>query len=704
MASHDGRYVVVFNGEIYNHTDLRAELEALGHEFIGTSDTEVMLAGVVQWGVAAAIPRLWGMFAIAIWDRRDRVLTLARDRIGKKPLYYGYSGGVFLFGSELKALRAFPGFAGEIDRDALLLYLRFGYLPAPHSIYRGIAKLPQGTIATVRPGGAPRVEPYWQARQVVEEGLADRLDLSAAAAEEELDALLRDAVRRRMIADVPLGALLSGGVDSSLVVALMQAQSARPVKTFTIGFFESAFNEAEAAKGVANHLGTDHHELYVTPEQAQAVIPRLPDLYDEPFADSSQIPTFLVCELARRHVTVSLSGDGGDELFAGYTRYLWAEDVWRRLRHIPMVGRTRLASVLGRVSPSAWDRLYALVEPLVPTRARMRLPGDKLHKLARWLTVESPGELYQRVVSQWPHPERLAVGGWEPGTALSDDALIQAIPDFTERMMFLDLITYLPDDILVKVDRASMGVSLEARNPLLDHRVVEWAWRLPLALKRRDGSSKWLLRRVLDRYVPAALIDRPKMGFGVPIDSWLRGPLREWAEELLDEGRLRREGYLRPEPIRARVARPPQRPAKRAVPPVDDPDVPGVEGKVGGVSHASLRSDRPRNAGRAREGSGGGSLSWQLRRGSPGSVRRQRGVVFPLSPAGPRVGAPGRGLRGDRRGGGGTRSGCGDRAGGVCASSLSGCGGARPTCGAKPVWSASWRASIGASGPTWCTT
>ena len=551
MVSRDGRFVTVFNGEIYNHRELRATLEKSAVRFRGTSDTEVILEACSAWGVKAAVPRLWGMFAIAIWDREKRVLTLARDRIGKKPLYYGYSGSTLLFGSELKALRAYPGFAGEIDRDALLLYLRFGYVPAPRSIYRGIAKLPQGTMATVRQGEAPQIEPYWQARQVAEEGLANRLDLPVAEAEEELDALLRDAVRRRMIADVPLGALLSGGVDSSVVVALMQAQSARPVQTFTIGFFESAYNEAEAAKAVADHLGTDHTELYVTPEQAQAVIPRLPALYDEPFADSSQIPTFLVCELARRHVTVSLSGDGGDELFAGYTRYLWAEDVWRRLRHIPMIGRETLASVLGRIPPQAWDRLYGLVEPLVPARARMRLPGDKLHKLAQWLTVGGPSELYQRVVSQWPHPEGLAVAGHEPETALSDGELVRIIPDFTERMMFLDLVTYLPDDILVKVDRASMGVSLEARNPLLDHRVVEWAWRLPLALKRRDGSSKWLLRRVLDRYVPAALIDRPKMGFGVPIDSWLRGPLREWAEELLDEGRLRREGYLRPEPVRA---------------------------------------------------------------------------------------------------------------------------------------------------------
>lgn len=550
MHSTDGHLVMVFNGEIYNNLELRNTLEEAGVRFRGTSDTETILEACSAWGVEVTIPKLWGMFAIALWDRRERVLILARDRIGKKPLYYGFSGDAFLFGSELKALRAYPGFAGEVDRDALLLYLRFGYVPAPYSIYKGIAKLPPGTLATVKPGEAPRIQPYWQARQVVERGLAERLELSETEAEGELDALLRDAVRRRMIADVPLGALLSGGLDSSTVVALMQTQSSRPVKTFTIGFFESAYNEAEAAKAVASHLGTDHTELYVTPEQAQAVIPRLPHLYDEPFADSSQIPTFLVCELARRHVTVSLSGDGGDELFAGYNRYLWAENVWRRLRHVPVAGRAAAATILGRVPPPMWDRLYALVEPLVPARARLRLPGDKLHKLAQWLTVHGPDELYRLVVSQWPLPELLAVAGHEPETVLSDGDLARIIPNFTERMMFLDLVTYLPDDILVKVDRASMGVSLETRNPLLDHRVVEWAWRLPLSFKKRGGSSKWLLRRVLYRYVPAALIERPKMGFGVPIDSWLRGPLREWAEELLDEARLRREGYLRPEPIR----------------------------------------------------------------------------------------------------------------------------------------------------------
>jgi asparagine synthase (glutamine-hydrolysing) len=438
----------------------------------------------------------------------------------------------------------------EIDRDALLLYLRFGYVPAPYSIYKGISKLPQGTMATVRLGEAPRIKSYWQARQAVEEGLAARYNQTVEAAEEELDFLLRDAVRRRMIADVPLGTLLSGGVDSSLVSALMQAQSSRPVKTFTIGFHESSYNEAQAAKMVAEHLGTDHTELYVTPEQARAVIPRLPYLYDEPFADSSQIPTFLVCELARREVTVSLSGDGGDELFAGYNRHIWAEKIWRSLHRVPMAGRIVASAMLRGVPPQGWDRLYALAEPLLPALFQMRLPGDKLHKLAGLLTASGPSEMYLRIVSQWPFPNMLVMSGQEPKTPFSDRAIERVIPDFTERMMFLDLVTYLPDDILVKVDRASMGVGLEARNPLLDHRVVEWAWRLPLSLKRRGGLSKWLLRRVLYRYVPPELVERPKAGFGVPIDSWLRGPLRQWAEELLDESKLKREGYLCPGPVR----------------------------------------------------------------------------------------------------------------------------------------------------------
>ncbi len=550
MHSADGRYVIIFNGEIYNYLELRKGLEQLGRSFRGNSDTEVILEGCSAWGTESIIPRLWGMFAIAIWDRTEHVLLLARDRLGKKPLYFGQIGTSFLFGSELKALRAHPAFHGEIDGDALTLYLRHGYVPAPYSIFKGIRKLPQGHLAVIRHHLSVTLKPYWWAHQAVKHGLANPLTLSEAEATDELENLLRDATKRRMIADVPLGALLSGGVDSSSVVALMQAQSSRPIKTFTVGFYEDGYNEAKAAKEVANHLGTDHTELYVTSKEAQAVIPRLPYLYDEPFADSSQIPTFLVCELTRRYVTVALSGDGGDELFGGYNRYLWAEGIWRWLRSAPLPARRCAAKALRYVSPQKWDFLYNLFEPVLPARFRQRLPGDKLHKLSEWLTVSNEDELYHRVVSQWENPGEIAIGGKEPSTLLTDPVVRNGIPDFTQRMMYLDLMTYLPDDILVKVDRASMGVSLEARNPLLDHRVVEWTWHLPLSFKRRNGQSKWLLRQVLYRLVPSHLIERPKMGFGVPIDSWLRGPLRKWAENLLDETRLRKEGIFHPEPIR----------------------------------------------------------------------------------------------------------------------------------------------------------
>src|SRR5712691_2660415 len=550
MCSSDGRYVAVFNGEIYNYRDLRVELEQCGAHFRGTSDTEVLLEGASRWGAEATIPRLWGMFAIALWDRKQRTLFLIRDRLGKKPMYYAQMSDVFLFGSELKALRAHPAFRAEVNRDALAAYLRYGYVPAPYSIYRGVCKLLPGSYAVVKLCQPPVIHPYWEARRVVESGRANRLVMSDSEAIEGLDTLLRDAVARRMLADVPLGALLSGGVDSSTVVALMQAQSSQPIKTFTIGFHIPAYNEAEAAKAIAGHLGTDHTELYVTPEETQAVIPRLPHLYDEPFADSSQIPTLLVCELARRHVTVSLSGDGGDELFHGYTRYMWAEQIWARMSSLPLALRELLASAIGQVSPSGWDALYACLAPMLPASWRQSFPGYKLYKLVELLHAGHPDDLYQRLVSLWKTPDDIVVGGHEPATLLTDPTVRQSVPDFTERMMFLDLMTYLPDDILVKVDRASMGVSLESRSPLLDHRLVEWAWQLPLCFKVRKRQSKWLLRQVLYRYIPSTLIERPKMGFGVPIDFWLRGPLRDWAEALLDEHRLRQEGFLRPEPIR----------------------------------------------------------------------------------------------------------------------------------------------------------
>jgi asparagine synthase (glutamine-hydrolysing) len=555
MESASGRYVLVFNGEVYNFAALRKELEGSGTApiFRGHSDTEVMLAAIEAWGLENAVKRFIGMFAFALWDRRERVLHLVRDRLGVKPLYYGWVGGALLFGSELKALRAFPGFRGEIDRDALALFMRHGYIPAPHSVYNGAFKLPAGAILTAGAGQIAAIpKPYWSAKTVAEEGVAQPLTASTAEATEQLDLLLRDAIGLRMIADVPLGVFLSGGIDSSIVVALMQVQSSRPVRTFTIGFHEDGYNEAQYAKEVARHLGTDHTELYVTPEEAQAVIPRLPMLYDEPFADSSQIPTFLVSALARRHVTVSLSGDGGDELFGGYNRYFWAQDIWSRIRWVPRALRSGVSRALTALSPQTWDTVFERMAPLLPRRARLRNPGEKVSKLAEILEVDSPERLYWELVSQWKDPASVVLDACESPTALTRQGDWPNLGNFTQRMMYLDLITYLPDDILTKVDRASMGVSLEAREPLLDHRLVEFAWRLPLRLKVRRGEGKWILRQVLYRYVPRSLIERPKAGFGVPLDGWLRGPLREWAEALLDEGRLRREGFFDPAPIRAK--------------------------------------------------------------------------------------------------------------------------------------------------------
>ncbi|MDI6770538.1 MAG: asparagine synthase (glutamine-hydrolyzing), partial [Anaerolineales bacterium] len=554
MFSADGRYVIVFNGEVYNFGELRDELERLGHAFRGHSDTEVMLAAISQWGIESAVKRFNGMFAIALWDHRERRLTLVRDRLGIKPLYYGWMGDVFLFGSELKALRAHPAFRAEIDRDALALYLRHNYIPAPYSIYRGVFKLTPGTFLTIRADSRPaqdQPQVYWNARQIVESGLAHPFEGNEQEAVEALDAHLRRSVGLRMIADVPLGAFLSGGVDSSTIVALMQAQSHLPVKTFTIGFHESGFDEAKYAKAVARHLGTQHTELYVSPEQARAVIPLLPKLYDEPFADSSQIPTFLVSQLARRHVTVSLSGDGGDELFGGYNRYFMLDAIWKRIGWMPLSLRKLASSAAKAVPTRLWPTLFRFL----PDLADFPNPADKAQKLAEIIASPSPEAIYLDLVSHWKQPASVVLNAREPVTALLDRSRWADLTSFTDQMMFLDLITYLPGDILNKVDRASMGVSLEARAPFLDdHQTLEFAWSLPRQYKIRGGQGKWILRQVLYRYVPRELIERPKMGFGIPIDSWLRGPLREWAETLLDERRMQQEGFFNPQPIRQKWA------------------------------------------------------------------------------------------------------------------------------------------------------
>lgn len=555
MASADGRFVITYNGEIYNYRDLRTELESTGANFQGHSDTEVLLAAISHWGLVAALERANGMFALALWDREARTLHLARDRLGQKPLYYGWAGKAFIFGSELKALRQYPDFDTTIDNGALTLLLRHSAIPAPHAVYRGCRKLMPGTHLAIGPDqvagrSLPEPEPYWSATKAAGAGLADPYDLSDAEAVESLDHMLRNAVDACMVSDVPLGAFLSGGIDSSTVVALMQAQSNRPVKTFSIGFTESDYNEADAAAAVAEHLGTDHTELYITPADAQAVIPKLPQIYDEPFADSSQIPTYLVSQLARQQVTVSLSGDGGDEIFGGYNRYTWANNLKRGIGLTPLSLRRLTRHCLAGVAPRHWDSAFAAIAPLLPRRLRLTQVGDKLHKLAEIIDAPNREEMYWRLVSQWKHPRQAMPTATEPATRLSDTASWPNLPDFTQQIMLLDALVYLPDDILVKLDRAAMATSLESRVPFLDHRVFEFAWRLPLGQKIRNGTGKWILREVLARYVPRQLFERPKMGFGVPVGDWLRGDLREWAEDLLSEDRLKRGGLFQTEVVR----------------------------------------------------------------------------------------------------------------------------------------------------------
>jgi asparagine synthase (glutamine-hydrolysing) len=556
MVSPSGRWVIAFNGEIYNHQALRTELDAAGRtpSWRGHSDTETLLACIEAWGVEPTLKRSVGMFAFALWDRRDRSLVLARDRLGEKPLYYGWCGNVFLFGSDLKAMREYPAFDAGVDRNALSLYMRHNYIPAPFTIHPGILKLPPGTwlhIHQDRRAAVPST--YWSLPAVAEAGVATPFGGRDTDAIDALESLLKDAVGQQMVADVPLGAFLSGGVDSSTIVALMQAQSRRPIKTFTIGFNEDGYDEAAHALQVAQHLGTDHTELYVTPQQALDVIPRLPQLYSEPFSDSSQIPTFLVSQIAREHVTVSLSGDAGDELFGGYARYTFARDLWRKIGLLPRGLGSFGAAGIRALSPERWNRLAAPLRPIMPGKFRHANWGDKLHKGAALLDAERVDDLYLKLVTHW-EPDGIVKGAVEPPTHLNGKPLPLHGLDDVQRMMALDSITYLPDDILVKVDRAAMGVSLETRVPFLDHRVVEFAWQLPQHMKVRGNVGKWALRQVLYRHVPKRLIDRPKMGFGVPIDDWLRGPLRDWAEGLLGETRLKSEGYFDPRPIRQKWA------------------------------------------------------------------------------------------------------------------------------------------------------
>lgn len=551
MSSASGRFVITYNGEVYNYQELRRELDAQGAspQYRGHSDTEVVLAAIEAWGLERAVSRFVGMFAFSLWDRRERKLHLVRDRLGIKPLFYGFAGSALVFGSELRPLTLHPDFEQRIDRDALAAFLASSCVPAPRSIYRSAFKMMPGSILTfTAPEARARTQiRYWSAAAVAAAGLRDPFTGSESEAADALDSELRRAVKLRMLADVPLGAFLSGGIDSSTVVALMQAQSERSVRTFSIGVHDPAYNEADAAAAVAKHLGTDHVELYVTPRDALEVIPILPELYDEPFSDPSQIPTYLVSKLARRDVTVALSGDGGDELFGGYNRHFWLPPLWSALKPVPKPVRRLLKDAVTAISPRAWDEFFARTHPFLPRKLHTRLPGQQLHKLATLLAASSVNAAYAALSSHWDGSVARGASAELPES--------EADPHFksiAQHMMFRDLTRYLPDDILTKVDRASMAVGLEARVPIIDHRVVELAWRLPLSMKVRGLEGKRILRRVLSRYVPKELVDRPKMGFGVPLDAWLRGPLRDWAEDLLDAKRIEADGHLDPAPIRER--------------------------------------------------------------------------------------------------------------------------------------------------------
>ena len=553
MHSVSGRYVIVFNGEIYNHQKVRKSIERQygeGSRWIGHSDTETLLAGFEAWGVQSTLERCTGMFGFALWDNAEKILTLARDRLGEKPVYYGWQGvgqkSVFLFGSELSALRQHPRFESQINRDSVSALLQYGCIGGERSIYTGIKKLMPGQMLTVSLARRePALHKWWSGAKVAVAGLAHPFRGSEAAAIKELETILMDSIKDQMLADVPVGAFLSGGIDSSLIVALMQAQSTAPVRTFTIGFDEAAYNEAGHAKAVAKHLGTDHTELYLSPTKTLEVIPKLPLIYSEPFADSSQIPTFLVSQLAQQHVRVALSGDAGDELFCGYRRYQLSSQFWKRISWLPIRIRKILSQLLLQVQPHTYDKLGG---SLLRNHAIGPQVGDKIHKGALLLDSPNINTLYQNFVSHWKHPSDIVIGSRADATLYRDVNLSGLA--IVEQMMAKDMLGYLPDDILVKVDRAAMATSLETRAPFLNHKVVEFAWSLPLRYKFNRGQTKWPLRKILNKHVPSAIINRPKMGFGVPIDIWLRGPLREWAEALLSEQRLKNEGYFLTGPIR----------------------------------------------------------------------------------------------------------------------------------------------------------
>lgn len=550
MVSRRGRYVISYNGEIYNYRHLKGRLESRGIDFTSDSDTEVLLTAIEEWGLRSTLELANGMFAFALWDRERRELSLARDRFGEKPLYYGKCGQLLFFGSELKALHEHPDFRPQVDRSAVAAFVRYGYVPCPLSIYKGIQKLAPAEYVQYRRTEKKGPHSYWSLQKVVDTGRDHRWRSGEEEAAERLEDLLRSAVRDRMVADVPLGALLSGGIDSSTTVALMQAESTSQVRTFTIGFSDDKYDEAPDARRVAEYLGTAHKELYVSAEEARAVIPRLPFLYDEPFADASQIPTFLVSQLAREEVTVALTGDGGDEVFGGYSRYFWFNRVQGAIRWTPSALRMAVSKFIRSISSETWDGAFRFLFKVLPGQSSQQSPSQKLMKLADFMRLRDPTALFSAMVSRWNDPESFVKHAAEPETLPMNPRAWPVNEGFVQQMMYVDARTYLPDDILVKTDRASMGVGLEVRAPFLDSAVVDFAWRLPPSFRVSAGKGKRLLRKVLRRYVPPRLTDRPKAGFTVPVGDWLRGPLRGWAEGLLDHERLRSEGMFHPEPIR----------------------------------------------------------------------------------------------------------------------------------------------------------
>ena len=550
MRSPSGRYVITYNGEVYNFPELRDQLETFGFSFKGGSDTEVILAAIDHWGLEKTLESLNGMFAFGLWDNEKNELSLARDRLGIKPLYYGWVNQNFVFASDVRPFRQVPEFKGEIDRQSLNLYLRYNSVPAPHTIYRDVYKLRPGHILTVQPRRSKEIaiRSFWTMSEVISNGRRQPFQGSFDEAVSSLETLMLDSVRMQSLADVPVGAFLSGGIDSTSVVALMQASRTSPVKTFTIGFDDQMYDESKFAAEISRHLRTDHTEFRVSEKVLLDTVPLMPDLYQEPFADSSQIPTFIVSKLARSKVTVCLSGDGGDEAFLGYNRYNWASQIWKRAQVVPGGFRKTIGSCLDVVPPRAWDLGMSAASTILPARYRQKTVGYKMQKVASVLKASSALDAYLRMTSYWADPQSLTNEPNEP--SIIPKTPIVGELSFPEQMAYFDFENYLPNDILTKVDRATMGVSLEARVPLLDHKIVEFAWTLPLSYKLDSGQGKRILRQVVYKHVPKEMLDRPKAGFGIPIDSWLRGPLRDWAESFLSPETLRRDGFLNPGPIR----------------------------------------------------------------------------------------------------------------------------------------------------------